>query len=124
MISSRIRAGVGASAASIAALWLTPAYPHAVCGNRIFPATLTIDDPGVNDELALPTLTYLPKNSDGVQEFEGSFSYTKTIVENLGLSVTYGKTWLDPGGNGWGNLDTELKYQTWCDPSYEFMGSV
>ncbi len=36
------------------------ASAHAVCGNRVFPATLTIDDPGVNDELSLPTIEYLP----------------------------------------------------------------
>jgi hypothetical protein len=116
-----------ASAGAIAAAWLiahSQADAHAVCGSRVFPATLVIDDPGVNDELALPTLTYLPKNADGVQEFDAAFSYTKTIIENLGLSLSYGKTWLSPGGNGWGNLDTELKYQAWCVPSNEFMGSV
>jgi hypothetical protein len=116
-----------ASAGVMAAACLlvhSPAEAHSVCGNRVFPATLTIDDPGVTDELALPTLTYLPKNADGVQEFDASFSYTKTIVENLGLAVGDGKTWLSRGGNGWGNLDTELKYQAWCVPDLEFMGSV
>ena len=42
---------------------LTPAFPHAVCGDRIFPATLAIDDPGVGDELALPTVTLDPDKS-------------------------------------------------------------
>ena len=78
---------VGAIGAVTAIFPLTPAFAHAVCGSRIFPATLAIDDPGVSDELALPTLTYIPVNSDGVREFDASFSYTKTIVENLGLSV-------------------------------------
>ena len=27
-----------------------------IVGNRLFPAPLTIDDPGVNDELAVPTV--------------------------------------------------------------------
>jgi hypothetical protein len=101
----------------------TSAFAHAVCGNRVFPATLAIDDPGVGDELALPTLTAIPSNSDGAREFDASFSYTKTITENFGLSVTYGKTWLDPGGAGWGNLDTELKYMFYCDDAHEFMAS-
>jgi hypothetical protein len=30
---------------------------HEIVGNRMFPATLAIDDPGVADELALPTLS-------------------------------------------------------------------
>ncbi len=66
------------------------AFAHAVCGDRVFPATLGIDDPGVGDELALPTLTWLPQNSDGSQEFDASFSYTKTIFPGFGLSVTDG----------------------------------
>src|ERR1700753_1994820 len=107
----------------VASLVLTPslAEAHAICGARVFPATLAIDDPGVSDELALPTLTYVGRNADGVYEFDGSFSYTKTIFENLGLSVSYGKTWLNAGGNGWGNLDTELKYMFFCDDTHELM---
>jgi hypothetical protein len=115
---------VGAIGAVAAIFPLTPAFAHAVCGSRIFPATLAIDDPGVSDELALPTLTYIPVNSGGVREFDASFSYTKTIFENFGLSVTDGKTWLKPGGSGWGNLDTELKYMFFCDEPHEFMASV
>ena len=101
-----------------------PAFAHAVCGNRIFPATLAIDDPGVSDELALPTMSFVSKNSDGVQEVDASFSYTKTILPGLGISFSDGRTWLHPGGAGWGNLDTELKYNVWCDAPHEFMGSV
>ena len=50
MQTRRIRSA-GPLTGAAAALWLTPAYPHAVCGDRIFPATLAIDDPGVTDEL-------------------------------------------------------------------------
>ena len=124
MFSKTSIALAGAVGACTAISPLTPAFAHAICGSRVFPATLAIDDPGVSDELALPTLTFIPTNSDGAREFDGSFSYTKTIVENLGLSVSYGKTWLSPGGDGWGNLDTELKYMFYCDESHEFMASV
>lgn len=120
--SSWVCAGALGFAAAIDPL--SSAFAHAICGSRIFPATLGIDDPGVSDELALPTLSYIPGNSDGAREFDASFSYTKTIVENFGLSVSYGKTWLNPGGNGWGSFDTELKYQFWCDEPHEFMASV
>jgi len=103
---------------------LGSAFAHAVCGDRVFPATLGIDDPGVGDELALPTLTWLPQNSDGSQEFDASFSYSKTIFPGFGLSVSDGPTWLKPGGYGWGNLDTEAKYNFLCAPDHEFMASV
>lgn len=107
-----------------ATLWLSPAFAHAVCGDRIFPATLGIDDPGVSDELALPTLTYLPQNSGGAQEFDATASWTKTILPGLGLSFSDGPTWQHPGGYGWESLDTELKYNFFCVPQLEFMGSV
>ena len=45
---------------------ISPALSHTIVGNRVFPATLDIDDPGVNDEFAVPTFTYLanPDNSN------------------------------------------------------------
>ena len=118
------RVAVGALIGATAALWLSPAFAHAVCGDRIFPATLGIDDPGVSDELALPTLTYLPQNSDGAHEFDAEFSWTKTILPGLGLSFSDGASWQHPGGYGWESLDTELKYNFFCLPEHEFMGSV
>ena len=102
----------------------TNAFAHAVCGNRIFPATLAIDDPGVNDELALPTLSWVPNNGDGSSEFDASFAWTKTITPKLGISISDGPTWQHPGGYGWGALDTELKYNFFCVPEAEFMASV
>ena len=56
---------LGALAAVAALLTNSPAYSHAVCGDRVFPATLGIDDPGVGDELALPTVAYLSGSDDG-----------------------------------------------------------
>ena len=114
----------GAIAAMAASLCLSPAYSHAVCGNRVFPATLGVDDPGVGDELALPTLTYLPSNSNGSQEFDASISYTKTIFPGFGLSITDGPSWQNPGGYGWGDISTEAKYNFMCIPEHEFMASA
>jgi hypothetical protein len=39
-----------------ATLVTQPARSHEIVGNRMFPATLAIDDPGVADELSLPTV--------------------------------------------------------------------
>ena len=117
------RALVGAFAAAGAALWFTPAYPHAVCGSRIFPATLGIDDPGVNDEFS-PTFTYLPSNSDGSREIDGNFSWSKTIIPNVGVIVSDGPTWLHPGGYGWDSLSTELQWGNFCWPEHELMATV
>ena len=74
----------GAIGVAAALLAHSHAEAHAVCGSRIFPATLAIDDPGVSDELALPTVTYDPKNAGGNREVDATFSYTKTIFPNFG----------------------------------------
>jgi hypothetical protein len=100
------------------------AYAHAVAGARVFPATLGIDDPGVGDELALPTFTYMPVNPDGAHEFDLSFDYSKTITSNFALSVGQGWTKLSPGGTGFGELSTEGKYLLYVNAPHEFMLSA
>ena len=124
MSSLSMRSLAGTLAGAVAALWLTPAYPHAVCGARIFPATLAIDDPGVLDELTLPTVSYVPYNSDGAHEWDASFSWTKTITPGLSVVIGSGPTWEHPGGYGWNALDTELQWQALCIPDAEFMFKV
>ena len=103
---------------------LSKAFAHAVAGARIFPATLAIDDPGVGDELALPTLTYFSSNADDAREVDFSFNYAKRITENIALSIGDSWTSLKPGGSGWGNLDTGVKWNFFVDGSHEFMASV
>jgi hypothetical protein len=83
------------------------AHADAVRGDRIFPAILAIDDPGVTDKLALPTLQWSPQNSDGVGEVDASVSWS-TIFPNLAVSVGAGPTWLHaPSDFCWDALDTE-----------------
>ena len=123
------RGRLGGAASLIAILWMSPAFAHAVCGDRIFPATLGIDDPGVGDELALPTITAQPLNSSNQQEFDASFSYTKTIFPGFGLSIGDGPSWVTSnsqaeGGYGWGNISTEAKYNFLCLAEHEFMASA
>ena len=117
------RALVGAFAAAGAALWFTPAHPHAVCGSRIFPATLGIGDPGVQDELS-PTLRYLPSNSNGSQEFDANLSWSKTIIPNVAVILSDTHTWLHPGGDGFNPLSTELQWGNFCWPEHELIATV
>jgi hypothetical protein len=119
----QIRLPAGALACAFIAMGTAAAHAHAVCGDRVFPSTQAIDDPGVTDELTLPALTWLPKNSDGAQEFDAGFEWAKTIFPNFAVSVGSGATWLDPG-YGWDSLETEAKYQFMCIPQLELMGSV
>ncbi|MBV8104579.1 MAG: hypothetical protein JO223_08150 [Hyphomicrobiales bacterium] len=114
----------GALAGATALFWLAPAYPHAVCGDRIFPATIAIDDPGVLDELTLPTVSWAPYNSTGAHEWDASFSWTKTITPGLSVVISDGATWEHPGSYGWNPLNTGIQYQLLCVPDVEFMMKV
>jgi hypothetical protein len=120
----RMRLAAAELSGAFVAIGGVAAHAHAVCGNRIFPSTQAIDDPGVTDELTLPSLTWLPKNSEGVQEFDAGAEWAKTIFPNFAISVGSSATWLHPGGYGWDALDTEAKYQFMCIPRLELMGSV
>jgi hypothetical protein len=124
MLSAAPWARLGAIVAAASLLSSPQADAHAIAGARVFPATLAIDDPGVSDELALPTFTYLPVNGDGSVEYDLNFDYSKRITPNLAISVGDGWTRLKPGAAGWQNIDTELKYQFYVDAPHEFMASV
>ena len=63
---------------------------HGVVGKRFFPATLTIDDPFVADELSLPT--YPQQKMPGSvmsqpRQTEWAFDYTKRITPDLGIGI-------------------------------------
>ena len=88
-------------AASLAAS-TTIAQAHEIVGNRFFPATLAIDDPGVNDELALPTISLSKTGDDpSFKQLDVSGEFSKRITEDFGVS--FAPTWsrlYAPGGPG------------------------
>ena len=120
----RIRLVTGALASAFIALGAIAAHAHAVCGARVFPTTQAIDDPGVTDELTLPAVSWLPKNSDGTGELDIGGEWAKTIFPNFALSVGSGATWLHDGGYGRDSLESEAKYQFMCIPQLELMASA
>jgi hypothetical protein len=101
------------------------ALAHTIVGERLFPTTLAIDDPGVNDELALPSFAYMTgSNFDktpGPINYSLGWEYAKTITADLGVSIgSEGFNWQRrPNAQGWSNLETQLKYVFWQDPKSE-----
>jgi hypothetical protein len=129
-------AGAFAAAASLAGI--SPALSHTVVGNRVFPATLDIDDPGVNDEFTVPTFSYMPI-PDGSNAYNFLFEWQKTITADLSFFIgdtfthltntalfTNPATGITSFGsiNGWHNIDTQLKYQLYVNPEHEFIIST
>ncbi len=118
-------------AGALAAAWFAgaaaPALAHTIVGDRVFPATLTIDDPGVNDELALPTFAYMtaanPDGSPGAISYTLGWEYAKTITADLGFSIgSEGYTWQKrPDAQGWANIETQLKYVFYQNAEHEFI---
>src|SRR5580698_2279466 len=81
-------AGVGILAAAS-----HQANAHAVAGNRVFPVTLTMDDPGVSDEASIPTFSWQRGNTDDgspVDAYSWNFEYDKTITKDFGLGLNWG----------------------------------
>ncbi len=117
---------------AIALVPLSESVAHEIVGNRFFPATLGIDDPGVNDELSIPTVAVFKTGDDpSVRQRDISTEFSKRITE--AFAVSFGSTYTHlapPGGptgmgaNGFQNFDTTFKYRVFKDPVHEFVMSV
>lgn len=119
----------GIVALACAGLVATPAFAHAIAGNRLFPVTLATDDPGVADELSLPTISTMRSSDDpSVRETDYSFEYAKTITEKLGISIN--GNWADisesgsPQTRGFNNFGVTLKYNFLTNDAHELIMSA
>lgn len=124
MFSKASMASACAFCAAASLIGVNQASSHVVVGNRFFPATLLIDDPGVNDELSLPTFAYLT-NPDGSQQYDLAFEYSKRITPDFGVSISNAYSQLsNPSAHGWQNLATDFKYVLFTNAEHEFIFSV
>ena len=111
---------------------LGEAVAHEIVGNRFFPATLGIDDPGVNDELAFPTVDSFKTGDDpSVRQRDISGEFSKRITDAFAVSFSPTYTHLSPpggltgmGASGFQNLETTFKYRVFRNPEHEFVMSV
>ena len=130
MSTRLLRAGLSGLAMMLVPL--SESTAHEIVGNRFFPATLAIDDPGTNDELALPTVSAFKNGDDpSARQRDISTEFSKRITD--AFAVSFGSTYSHisaPGGltgmgaNGFQNLDTTFKYRVIKDPEHEFILSI
>jgi hypothetical protein len=130
MFSRHLRAALCGAAATLTSVG--PTLSHEIVGNRFFPATLTIDDPGVNDELAFPTVAISKTGDDpSFKQLDASAEFAKRITDDFAIAV--GPTWsrlYAPGGptmngaSGFQNLATLFKYRLFKSPEHEFVMSA
>jgi hypothetical protein len=121
----------GLSGLAIALVPLSQSVAHEIVGNRFFPATLGIDDPGVNDELSLPTFdSFKTGDVPPVRQRDISGEFSKRITEDFAISFGSTYTFLGPidptaaGANGFQNLDTTFKYRVIKNLEHELVMSV
>ncbi len=101
------------------------AAAHAVVGERVFPATLTFDDPGVADELPF-VFNSLPGPQGTTDSL--SLGYAKTLTRRFGLVVGTDYQQVEPATGpplrGWDNWTLGAAYQLYKIPSTESIGLV
>ena len=117
---------------TISFLVLAPnlAHAHAIVGDRVFPATMEIDDPDVEDELTLPQVeSFKEHQDDGSNAWVTTYSteYSKRITQNFGLSVDaayINQSKGAGGGDGFDNFGGSAKYVFIRNAPHEFMASI
>jgi hypothetical protein len=117
---------------ALPALLATPAHAHVIAGVRVFPVTLTIDDPGTADEASLPAFTYQRAGADGgtgpMHDLGFGWEYDKTITENTALILNDGyNVNLTRGSKteaGFQNLFITGKWQAYTNAEHEFVVSL
>ena len=108
------------------------ARAHVVVGARVFPVTLTFDDPGVGDEASIPAFTYQRGPADGgtgpTHDVDLGFEYDKTITPTTALILNDGYDINTTEGakteTGFENLFITGKWQAITDPVREFVLSL
>lgn len=118
----KLRALAGA-AGGIALLAPLSVLAHGVAGDRVFPATLAVDDPAVSDEMTLPQVQlFKERDDDGRASRTRTYSaeYDKRITDDFGISVE--DAYVDgPEGKGFDNAGIGAKYQLYRNDPHEIL---
>ncbi len=101
------------------------AWAHAIAGMRVFPATMSFDDPGVANEFSA---NYGTINAYGVTTDTLSLAYAKTITPRFGLSMATDYNRITQSGaanqSGWDNLTVGGAYQLFVNAPHEAIGML
>ena len=110
----------------------SPTLAHAVCGARVYPVTLTMDDPGVADEVTIPQIVYTRSAAAGGpgpgHDTSVQFEYDKRLTDAIGFAFNDGYT-VDQTNNaktqaGWDDLTVTAKWARCVSPDASFQLAV
>ena len=121
-----------AALAGAAVVCGSPSLAHVVAGARVFPVTLTFDDPGVGDEASFPAFTYQRGPASGgtgpTHDVDLGFEYDKTITPTTALILNDGYDVDTTEGSkteaGWENLFITGKWQAVTNETHELVMSL
>ena len=126
-----LKATAAAIAACLTTFFVMPesVSAHGFAGSRFFPATLVTDDPFVNDELSLPTVSSIvTADEGGTRETDISVDIAKRITPNFGIEMGESLINLKPPGEssqtGFGNLELGAKYEFFESDEHETILSL
>ncbi len=122
---SRLMPAVALAAASVLAC--PPARAHVIVGARVFPVTLTFDDPGVADEATLPQFIW-QRDAGPQNVYQLQWEYDKTITPTTALIYNHGYDWFQQSGSkthtGLENVFITGKWQAFTNAEHEFVVSL
>jgi hypothetical protein len=105
----------------------SPAHAHAIAGDRVFPVTLTLDDPGVADEATLPAVTW-QRGAGPSNAWQFQWEFDKTITPTTALIYNQGYDFLRQKGaknqSGFENAVITGKWQPYVNAEHEFLISL
>ncbi len=122
---SQLKLAAALAAASV--LGSHAALAHVIVGARVFPVTLTFDDPGVADEATLPQLIW-QRDAGPQNTYQLQWEFDKTITPTTALIYNHGYDWFQQSGskthNGFENVFVTGKWQAFTNADHEFVVSL
>ena len=122
---SRLLPAAALAAASLLATHA--ALAHVVVGVRVFPVTLTFDDPGVGDEATFPQFIW-QRDAGPQNQYQFQWEYDKTITPTTAIIYNQGYDILQQSGTkthtGFENVFLTGKWQAYTNAEHEFVASL
>jgi hypothetical protein len=116
-LSVRLGPRVVRVSVALTALWLAatpvPIQAHGIVGNRVFPGTLSFEDPAVMDELVLTTISLKhPGNDNDVVDNAIAWEFSRLLTPTLSIVINGGfihRDWGSVKRSGFDETDIMLK---------------
>jgi len=123
----RVRAlGAPVIALLLVAAVAPAAHAHAIAGMRVFPATMSFDDPGVADE---GSWVFSNIDNGGANQNVLNGAFAKRLTHSFGIVASSDYQYLMPQSGtqpaeGWDNVTVAGAYQLFVHPDSESIGMV